>query len=359
MKKRIVTLLVSALITGSTLAGCAGMPVATQAPAPAAPAAEAQAETPEAAAEETAAEDAAQEEAAAEETAAADAAAAETAGDAAGETASAYPEFNFSKDKPHEQAIWEYFKENIGQYYEKTDISLPIFDLLRVDDSDPEDTKVWGDFWLMNYDLKGTTLLTRSGGNYPGLFHLAKTDDGFKVTEAKFVEDGERNGESVKEIFGVDDELLAAYNAASYDFNDCLLNSVMIYREANGTEIKAYEDYGWDPVTLDFDEELIIDYPDLQGSWTADGITAEIVNPKEGCVYYVVLTDSRDAEKTLTYEIYGQYEHSTDTIYYWNGWVKDEAGNDLDTNAEGELAVGEDGSLTWTNGSEEPVVLTK
>ena len=256
-------------------------------------------------------------------------------------------------------AIDDYFIKEIASHYEPAPYSVPFHNFLAVDDTDPQDILVWGDFWLMNYDLKGTTLLTRSGGNYPGLFHLAKTDDGFKVTEAKFVEDGERNGESVKEIFGVDDELLAAYNAASYDFNDCLLNSVMIYREANGTEIKAYEDYGWDPVTLDFDEELIIDYPDLQGSWTADGITAEIVNPKEGCVYYVVLTDSRDAEKPLTYEIYGQYEHSTDTVYYWNGWVKDEAGNDLDTNAEGELAVGEDGSLTWTNGSEEPVVLTK
>ena len=60
----------------------------------------------------------------------------------------ALPEYVYTGENPYIQPIWEYMKENMGKNYEPADLMLPEFDLLREDDSDPEDIKVWGRFWL-------------------------------------------------------------------------------------------------------------------------------------------------------------------------------------------------------------------
>ena len=46
---------------------------------------------------------------------------------------------------------------------------------VEVDESDSADVRVWGDFWVFNYNISGDTLKTVSGGDHPGLFHLVKT----------------------------------------------------------------------------------------------------------------------------------------------------------------------------------------
>lgn len=53
---------------------------------------------------------------------------------------------------------------------------------MRVDERDVEDIKVWGDFWVFNYDQVGDTLKCVSGGSHPGLLHIRQTEKGFEVT---------------------------------------------------------------------------------------------------------------------------------------------------------------------------------
>ena len=144
MKKSVVTVCIAAVLSLALLAGCAA-----QAPAPQeAPASsEAVDEEPEQAEEEPAEE---AEISSAEEP--------ENAEDAAQETP-----FDAYND-----AIADYLLSEAGADYEPADASLPVIDIFKIDDEDPEDIKVWGRFWLMNYNLRGTTLMNRSGGEYPG-----------------------------------------------------------------------------------------------------------------------------------------------------------------------------------------------
>ena len=63
---------------------------------------------------------------------------------------------------------------------------------------------------LLNYDLRGTTLMTRSGGVYPGLIHLKADGDTVEAVSMDQVQDGADYDASAEEIFGVDEELLDA-----------------------------------------------------------------------------------------------------------------------------------------------------
>ena len=100
-------------------------------------------------------------------------------------------------------AICDYLTNVVASGYEDADVSIPYMSIVDKDDTDPEDTLVWGDFWVMNYNLNGEILETESGGNYPGLMHLKKNDDeSYEVTDFEVIEDGSGFIESAKRIFG-------------------------------------------------------------------------------------------------------------------------------------------------------------
>ena len=56
--------------------------------------------------------------------------------------------------------------------FDPAEIAIPAPVVYQVDSSDESDIKVWGEFYIFNYDLKGDTLETQSGGNFRGCMHL-------------------------------------------------------------------------------------------------------------------------------------------------------------------------------------------
>ena len=105
--------------------------------------------------------------------------------------------------------------------------------------------KVWCRIWLDNYALKGTTLMSRSGGNYAGRFDLKKDGDAYTVTAFDAVKDGSDSAPSEKAIFGIDDELMAGYQESDADVTDCRVDFAHMYAEDNGITIEAIQDFGW------------------------------------------------------------------------------------------------------------------
>ena len=261
-----------------------------------------------------------------------------------------YPAYSHSSVNPYYAPVCGYLLENFGPLFEPEDITLPIVILLREDDSDPDDIKVWGRFAVMNYALRGTTLLTRSGGDFSGLIHLEKDGEGYKAVAMDRLEDGSDNDASVKRIFGVDEELLAGYRESYADRMDATAEAVRWYSEDTGIDIQAYEDYGWDPVYVNPENQPSPEYPDIEGTWSTDGVEMKVTAPDEGSVYEAeILVDQEDGS-VLKYELYGQYEVSTDALYYWDGWVSRETGTgseDLGSEEEGELDLQDDGSIIW------------
>ena len=148
-------------------------------------------------------------------------------------------------------AICDYLINEIASNYDAADVTIPYMKVVDTDDSDPDDTKVWGDFWVINYDLNGDVLEMASGGNYPGLMHLKKNSDGScVVTEFEQVADGSDFIPSAKKIFGdrYDDFIKAQSDDKAME--EIRAEYIRGYVEANGLNITAYKDYGWDPVDL-------------------------------------------------------------------------------------------------------------
>ncbi|MBQ7558522.1 MAG: hypothetical protein IJT00_10735, partial [Lachnospiraceae bacterium] len=166
-------------------------------------------------------------------------------GEASSSSDSALPHFAYPDDDPVPNAICDYLTTVIAAQYETAEVSIPQISIIEVDESKDDDIKVWGDFWIYNYNLEGETLMTLSGGNYPGLMHLKKNPDGScSVTSFDQVEDGSNFDSSAKKIFG--DKYDRLQEIMSDDKSRDGFRTAMIknYVEDNGLGITQYQDYG-------------------------------------------------------------------------------------------------------------------
>ncbi|MBR4718828.1 MAG: hypothetical protein IKP31_01155, partial [Lachnospiraceae bacterium] len=163
----------------------------------------------------------------------------------------ALPAYKYTGDDKLMAAVYQFIVDEYSGQYEKADVSIPCVTVIDTDDSDPDDIRVWGDFWIDNYDLEGDTLKTRSGGAYPGCIHLKKTGDDIEVTEMEVVGDGSNYDPSAKKIFG--DKYDAFMKVSGDDEGRKKIRTQIIadYVKANNLSIKQYQDFGWDPVPLD------------------------------------------------------------------------------------------------------------
>jgi len=142
-------------------------------------------------------------------------------------------------------AIYQYLQEEIGKQYAEGEYCVPFFNIVDVDESDSEDIKVWGDFWVYNYNLVGDTLKTVSGGNHPGLMHVCKTENSYEVTEFDQVADGSDNIPSAKQIFG---DKFDAYEAIQSDDKmreQMRAEELVNFIKASNLSATCYQDYGW------------------------------------------------------------------------------------------------------------------
>jgi len=99
-------------------------------------------------------------------------------------------------------AIHRYLVDSISSQYAEADIRVPLPTVVAVDESNGEDIKVWGEFWVMNFNQAGDTLKMVSGGSHAGLMHIRQTEKGFEVTGFEQVGDGSLFVKTAKQIFG-------------------------------------------------------------------------------------------------------------------------------------------------------------
>lgn len=99
-------------------------------------------------------------------------------------------------------AIHRYLVDSISSQYAEADIRVPLPTVVAVDESNGEDIKVWGEFWVMNFNQAGDTLKMVSGGSHAGLMHIRQTEKGYEVTGFDQVADGSLFEKTAKQIFG-------------------------------------------------------------------------------------------------------------------------------------------------------------
>ncbi len=160
------------------------------------------------------------------------------------------PVYVYPGDDAIMEATSRYMVEELAANYPEGDVAIPSILVVAKDESDENDVKVWGDYWIYLYDLNGDTLENAAGGNYPGLMHLKKTDDGYTVTEMDMVADGSDWEPSAKKIFGEYYEDLIKAQSNMEEREKVRGQWIKDYVDANGLAITQYKDYGWDPVKL-------------------------------------------------------------------------------------------------------------
>ncbi len=150
-------------------------------------------------------------------------------------------------------AIEDYLSTEIGTAYSKGDVCIPNYTIVESDISDTSDIRVWGDWWVFNYNLVGDTLKTVSGGSHPGLFHVQKNGDNYTVTDFEQVEDGAGNEASARRVFGDYYESFHQINSNADEREAQRANDIAEYVKKHGLKAAVYQDYGWPVVPLKLD----------------------------------------------------------------------------------------------------------
>lgn len=147
-------------------------------------------------------------------------------------------------------AVADYLVNVIGKNYVEGELCIPSPFVISADYGNPEDVKVWGDFWVFNYNQSGDTLKTVSGGSHPGLMHLRTTDNGYEVTKFEAVEDGSEYLPSAKRIFGDKFDAYQEISSAAEKREDIRLRNIADYVKKHNLKVTMVQDYGWPAVEL-------------------------------------------------------------------------------------------------------------
>ena len=152
---------------------------------------------------------------------------------------------------PRLAAIDKYLTDGLGKGYTPGEVTLSYSDYIAVDDTNPDDILVWGDFWVENFNVVGDTLLFVSGGNHPGKMHVRKDADGhFTTTAFDAVGDGSAYLPTAKAIFG---ERFADFQEAYSDAEARKAvrhSAISDYVRKNDLAVNYYKDYGWPAVRI-------------------------------------------------------------------------------------------------------------
>lgn len=160
------------------------------------------------------------------------------------------PAYEYPGPELFYSVLYKYMIDEFAGDYPEAQVSIPCPVIVKEDESDKSDIRVYGNFWIFNYDLNGDTLECTSGGSYPGCIHVKSTEEGYEVTSMDVIEDGTGFTESAKKIFGDNYELFMKEGEDEKVREEIRTQIVANYVAANNLEIKAIKDYGWDPVTL-------------------------------------------------------------------------------------------------------------
>ena len=130
-------------------------------------------------------------------------------------------------------------------------VCIPSYTVVAVNDSDTDCIRVWGDWWVFNYNIVGDTLKCVSGGNHPGLMQLKQNNTHeWVVSSFDQVEDGSRNLPSAKRIFGEYYDTFHKINSDQHHRDSVRLTQVAYYVQQHNLPVTMLQDYGWPAVEL-------------------------------------------------------------------------------------------------------------
>ena len=149
------------------------------------------------------------------------------------------------------QAIDRYFTNEVAPQYAPAGHCIIYHDYASVDDSNPDDIQVLGDFWVENYDIVGDTLMFVSGGNHAGKMHVKKDSAGnYFAPGLDAVGDGSEFLPTARAIFGDRFDEFQKANSDHVLREKIRKAAISEYVYKNHLGVKYYKDYGWPAVRI-------------------------------------------------------------------------------------------------------------
>ena len=157
---------------------------------------------------------------------------------------------NWRREEALRQTISDYLVKEIGSQYSQGELCIPVLSIVASEEDGLDGTRVFGDFWVFNYDTVGDTLKTVSGGNHSGCMYVEKQDGKLQVSRFEQTEDGSGNEQSAKQIFGQHYDVYQNIHSNDDVREAVRTEQLQQYIKKHGLKVNCYQDYGWDAVEL-------------------------------------------------------------------------------------------------------------
>lgn len=148
------------------------------------------------------------------------------------------------------KVISDYLVKEIGVNYLQGELCVPVLMMVAEEESDSMYSNVFGDFWVLWYNISGDTLKTVSGGNHSGCMTLLKEGKSWTVTDFEQTVDGAGNDLSAKRIFGKHYDVYQNMHS-NEDVREAVRQEQLSeYVRQHKLSVHYYQDYGWPAVKL-------------------------------------------------------------------------------------------------------------
>ena len=155
---------------------------------------------------------------------------------------------NSRKEQALREAISDYLVKEIGSLYSPGELCIPVLMMVSTEEVSEDQARVWGDFWVFNYNQTGDTLKTVSGGNHSGLMTVQKQGDKLTVTSFEQTEDGADNEASAKRIFGKHFDIYQNMHSNEDVREAVRKEQLKEYVRQHNLNVRYYQDFGWPAV---------------------------------------------------------------------------------------------------------------
>lgn len=145
---------------------------------------------------------------------------------------------NNRREQALRDAISDYLIREIGCQYLQGEICIPTLMMVA-----EEDSVVYGDFWIMWYNLAGDTLKMVSGGNHSGKMTIAESNGTFVVTAFEQTLDGAANVPSAKRIFGTHYDIYHSMHSNESVREAVWQEQLSEYIRRHNLSARYYQDY--------------------------------------------------------------------------------------------------------------------
>ncbi len=158
--------------------------------------------------------------------------------------------YAFGNHDKVEAAAYNYLSFDKTNDYDPSNVMIPFVNIVEMDESDPKDVLLYGDYYLFEFTKEEDVLRVVSGGHCPGIIHMERFgDDETAVYDAVGMDEAYTDSDAV-EMFG---EYYGKYHELSSDpkiYEEGLAQVIADYVSANSLEVTKYQLSGEEPKEL-------------------------------------------------------------------------------------------------------------